>query len=131
MKPQQTFRTATCSCEKLKLECAGEPESVALCHCLDCQRRTGSAFGIAAFYPRQNVRVSGERSLYPRTSEQGVDFSFYFCPSCGGTVFWETSGKKDFIAVAAGAFANPDFPPPTRSYFDEHQPAWLHHSLDD
>ena len=129
MKPGQPVQIATCTCNSLKLECSGEPASVSLCHCLDCQRRTGSAFGIAAFYAREAVRVTGEKSRYAKTSAEGFDFSFYFCPSCGGTVFWETTGKKGFIAVAAGSFADPDFPPPVRLYHEEHQHPWLHVSL--
>jgi Glutathione-dependent formaldehyde-activating enzyme len=33
----------------------------AQCHCLQCQRRTGSTYGIAAFFRRENVTVAGER----------------------------------------------------------------------
>ena len=41
--------TATCSCGQLTVRCAGDPISVSLCHCLACQKRTGSTYGIAAF----------------------------------------------------------------------------------
>ncbi|MCZ6882545.1 MAG: GFA family protein [Gammaproteobacteria bacterium] len=122
-------RIATCSCQSLRVECTGEPASVSLCNCQDCQRRTGSAFGIAAFYNQDNVHVDGTTSCFSRTSESGYNFSFYFCPNCGGTVYWETTRKQGFIAVAAGAFADPKFPAPTQSVFEEHQHPWLNLSL--
>jgi hypothetical protein len=98
---------------------------VSLCNCLDCQRRTGSAFGIAAFFKQDKVHVNGTASCFSRTSESGYDFSFYFCPSCGGTVYWETTRKQGLVAGAAGAFADPNFPAPTQSVFEEHQHPWL------
>jgi hypothetical protein len=37
-------RTATCACGQLQIVCTGEPMKVSACHCLECQRRTGSPF---------------------------------------------------------------------------------------
>jgi len=122
-------RSATCTCQQLSVECSGDPELVSLCHCQDCQRRTGSAFGIAAFFRRDKVRVAGKTSCFSRTSDNGFDFSFYFCPNCGGTVYWETTRKPGMVAVAAGAFADRDFPAPTQSVFEESRAPWLHLSL--
>ena len=53
-----TTREAHCACGQLRIACSGEPASVSLCHCRDCQRRTGSAYGVAAFFAR------GEIALY-------------------------------------------------------------------
>jgi hypothetical protein len=50
-------RTAACHCGRLSLTCEGEPKKVSMCHCLDCQRRTGSAFSVAAFYEREMVHI--------------------------------------------------------------------------
>ena len=43
-----TTRRASCTCGQLHLETTGEPVRVSVCHCLDCQRRTGSAFAAQA-----------------------------------------------------------------------------------
>ena len=48
-------RRASCSCGQLQLTVRGDPVLVAACHCLECQRRTGSAFGVQAFYPQEQV----------------------------------------------------------------------------
>ena len=42
-------RFAACVCGQLTASCSGDPAQVSLCHCLACQRRTGSTYGIAAF----------------------------------------------------------------------------------
>ena len=124
------LRTATCVCGALQAECRAEPVSVSLCSCVDCQRRTGSAFGVAAFFEEANVRMRGDASRFERLSEAGHEFRFHFCPICGTTLYWETDARPGFIAVAAGAFADPDFPAPARSHFDDHRLPWLKFSFD-
>jgi hypothetical protein len=62
---------AACVCEQLTVSCSGDPAQVSLCHCLACQRRTGSTYGIAAFYPRENVRVADDVTAYTRKSDSG------------------------------------------------------------
>jgi len=119
------IRTATCSCGKIEIRCTGEPLRVSLCHCLACQRRTGSAFGIAAFFARDMVQTSGIPSRYRRPSDSGFDVVFHFCPDCGGTVFWEPQRIPDRIAVAVGAFAEPDFPAPDQAVYGRHRHGWF------
>jgi hypothetical protein len=41
-----------------------------MCHCLAFQRRTGSAFGIAARFPAQQVRIEGRSTEYVRVSDE-------------------------------------------------------------
>ena len=47
------------------------------------------------------------------------------CPDCGSTVFWELSGFHDVIAVAVGGFADPSFPAPKVSVYEQRRHAWL------
>jgi hypothetical protein len=120
-----TTRIATCACGQLSVRCAGEPVSVSLCHCLECQKRTGSTYGVAAFFERSNVVTSGEVSDYSRQSDSGHAVLHHFCPRCGSTVFWEPARKPDVIAVAVGAFADPAFPAPSKSVYLEHRHHWM------
>jgi len=73
-------RMATCSCGQLTVRCAGDPISVSLCHCLACQKRTGSTYGIAAFFTRDQLHTSGQERCYTRPSDSGFDITFRFCP---------------------------------------------------
>ena len=118
-------RIASCVCGGLEADCSGEPLSVSLCNCLDCQRRTGSAFGIAALFDEARVQIRGRASCFERLSAGGHEFRFYFCPDCGATVYWQTDRKPGVVAVAAGAFADPRFPAPAQSVFDQHRHPWL------
>lgn len=118
-------RIATCSCGQLELSCNGDPVSISLCHCLECQRRTGGPFGIAAFFSIHAVAVSGQSTAWERGSDNGFPVTFHFCPVCGSTVWWEPARKPEFVAVAPGAFADPAFPAPTKTVYEHHRHHWL------
>jgi hypothetical protein len=119
-----TWRAA-CSCGQLHLVAEGEPIRISMCHCLACQRRTGSAFGIQARFPRDRVSIEGRSTEYVRISDDGESRTFNFCPECGATVYYRLSTVPDVIAVPIGAFADPAFPPPTISVYESRRHAWV------
>jgi hypothetical protein len=118
-------RHASCSCGQLRIETSGEPVRISVCHCLSCQRRSGSAFAVQARFARTNVVIQGRSSQYVRTGDEGRKATFHFCPECGATVHYETTQFPDVIAVPVGAFADPAFPPPTYSVYEERQHRWV------
>jgi hypothetical protein len=118
-------RDAACSCGQLHLTVEGDPIRVSMCHCLACQRRTGSAFGIQARFTSDQVNVVGRYNDCVRISDEGDDRTFHFCPECGATVFYTLSAMPDAVAIPVGAFAEPAFPPPIRSIYESRQHPWL------
>jgi hypothetical protein len=95
-----------------------------MCHCLACQQRTGSVFGVQARFKREHVTLAGETSTFVRTGDSGGRSTFHFCPTCGSTVWWAFDAAPELIAVAYGAFADPGLPPPTVSVYEERQHPW-------
>lgn len=121
-----TERLASCACGHLAVHCEGEPRKVSMCHCTDCQRRTGSLFSVAAFYDRDAVTlVRGMTQSFTRHGVSGKRVAFHFCPDCGSSVFWEPERMPYLIGVAAGAFADPSFPMPEQSVFTSGKHHWL------
>lgn len=119
-------RTAACSCGQLTLTTRSEPVRVSICHCLACQRRTGSVFGAQARFPRNSVTIRGESSQYVRIGDEGSKVIFSFCPQCGATVHYSVEGyDEENIAVPVGAFADPGFPVPTFSVYEERMHSWV------
>jgi hypothetical protein len=118
-------RGAACSCGQLRLEAAGDPVRISMCHCLACQRRTGSAFAMQARFTADRVQVAGRYSDYVRVSDEGDRRTFHFCPDCGATVFFTTEDAPDLIAVPVGVFADPSFPPPTVSVYESRRHPWI------
>ncbi|RWC60212.1 GFA family protein [Mesorhizobium sp.] len=120
-----TGRTARCTCGQLQIRCPQEPAKISLCHCLDCQRRTGSPFGIAAFFDAAATEISGSFQTYRRDSDSGFSVTFHFCGTCGSTVFWYPSRRPAAVAVAVGCFGDPSFPAPTQSVYGKSRHGWV------
>jgi hypothetical protein len=97
------MREAACSCGQLRVTAQGEPFAVGICHCLACQRRTGSAFGMQAGYEAGQVEVAGRSTEYARTSDEADRkvHVFRFCPDCGSTVFYTEPDEPDLVVVMA------------------------------
>jgi hypothetical protein len=117
-------RTASCSCGQLRIEVQGEPTGTGICHCLACQRRTGSVFAALASFAAP-YKVIGSATEYVRTGDQGAKFIFRFCPVCGTNLFHTEEGAADGVGVAVGAFADPGFPPPRLSIYDCRRHPWV------
>ena len=118
-------RTATCFCGQLRIEVRGEPRGVGVCHCLACQRRTGSVFAALATFAAP-YEVSGSATKFVRRGDQGARFTFHFCPVCGTTVFHTEEGREEtVVSVAVGAFADPAFPAPQVSVYECRRHAWV------
>jgi hypothetical protein len=96
-----------------------------MCHCLGCQRRTGSVFGVQARFPRENVAISGKSTGFVRVGDSGGKATFHFCPNCGATVFYELAGHEAFLGIPVGAFADPGFPAPRVSIYEERMHDWV------
>lgn len=114
-------RVATCSCGQLRVTCEGEPNRISICHCLECQKRTGSVFAAQARFPRAAVTIEGQSTGWTRLGDSGQPGTLYFCPVCGSTVYW---GPAEFIYVAVGAFADPSFPAPFVSVYEARRHPW-------
>lgn len=125
--PEETMsRIASCSCGQLKLTMVGDPTEVTVCHCFECQKSTGSVFGVSTYWPKSACQsIEGEVKLWRRSSDSGRWLDNYFCPTCGSTVYWYAEFAPDEIGVSAGNFADPSFPPPTSAVWDSCRHPWV------
>ena len=121
-----SLRTASCSCGQLQVQVTTEPLRVSVCHCLACQRRTGSVFGAQARFAKEAVFISGTSTEFVHTGDEGTKATFRFCPNCGATVYKTMSGSENAVAIPVGAFADPAFPGPTFSVYEERMHRWVH-----
>lgn len=57
------------------------------CHCTECQRQSGSAFGLSLLVREPAIEATGDLSLWSRPTDSGATMDCYFCPQCG-TRLW-------------------------------------------
>lgn len=121
-----TNRIASCSCGQLQARVAADPVRVSVCHCLACQRRTGSVFGAQARFPRSAVTITGTSSTWVRVGDEGSRITFHFCPTCASTVHYAVEGYDvESVAIPVGAFADPGFPAPSFSVYEDRMHPWV------
>lgn len=96
-----------------------------MCHCLACQRRTGSAFGAQARFRKECASINGRSTPYVRQADTGTRITFNFCPTCGAIVHYTVEGREELVAVPLGAFADPQFPAPAFSVYEQRKHSWV------
>ena len=118
--------TASCRCGQLRLTVAGDPVRVSVCHCLNCKKRSGSAFSVQARWPAEQVTIEGRSKSFTKIADSGNSATFHFCPDCGSDVHYNNDGKFDgLIAIPLGAFDDPYFLTPRFSVWEKRKHDWV------
>ena len=118
-------RVAQCHCGSLRAITSGDTGWTYLCHCKACQRRTGAVVHSGTYFPKDQVRFEGPSKVYTRVAASGFAVHFHFCPDCGTSVYWISDKRPEHVGVAVGCFADPTFPAPTDSVWEESKHTWL------
>ena len=125
-----TSRTASCRCGQLRAVVTGDPVRVSVCHCLNCKKRSGSAFAVQARWPSAQVQAEGRSKSFVKVADSGNRATFHFCPDCGSDVYYTIDGKfddkfNDLIAIPLGAFDDPFFLTPAFSVWENRKHDWV------
>jgi hypothetical protein len=121
-----TTRTASCRCGQLRATVTGDPVRVSACHCLNCKKRSGSAFAVQARWPSAQVQIEGTSKTFVKVADSGNRATFHFCPDCGSDVYYAIDGKfDDLVAIPLGAFDDPYFATPGFSVWEERKHDWV------
>jgi hypothetical protein len=124
--------TATCACGDATITVRGRPTIYGVCHCTNCRRRSGSAFGISSYFPKENVVSSaGEMRTYAfHFAQRDHDQVRSFCARCGTTLFWTISTMPDQIGIAGGCFEALALGDPNYSVNHSKKHAWIEFPAD-
>ena len=121
-----TTRTASCRCGQLHATVTGDPVRVSGCHCLNCKKRSGSAFAVQARWPKEQVRIEGRSQSFVNAGDSGVPATFRFCPDCGSDLYYTVEGElAELVAIPLGAFDDPFFGRPQYSVFEGRKHDWV------
>ena len=118
-------KTAACACGSLTVSVSAPPLHIHACACLDCQRRSGSAFTCTAFFPEAATAISGDVRSFRRLADSGRFNEAAFCPGCGSSVISRLEGLPNVVGVAVGCFADPAFEKPGTLYWTVRRHDWL------
>ncbi len=118
-------REGGCSCGAVRYRLASEPMFVHCCHCLNCQRQTGSAFVINLLIESDRVELtSGDPHAVEVSRDDGSTQRIFRCPSCQVAVFSEY-GRPEVKFVRAGTLDDPSRIAPDVHIFTKSKVGWV------
>ena len=114
-----------CSCGSVKLTINGDPLRISICHCFECQKRTGSTYAMQARFKKEKVSITGHTNCYLRTGDEGTQITFNFCPNCANVIYYVLDSQPEVYAVPVGLLCDPGFPKPNYSVYEERMHHWI------
>ncbi len=96
--------TGGCFCGHVTYAATVDPEQVYICHCTDCQRHSGAAYGVVVGVVDQQFRLlSGTLKTFDKIADSGAVRALAFCPECGTRIHATSVGDPDgFMGLRLG-----------------------------
>ena len=73
------------------------------CHCIDCQKSTGSGKSTILMLPAQAILMNGELKFYTSPTSSGRNMSRGFCEECGSPVLSFIKEMQEVNFLKAGS----------------------------
>jgi hypothetical protein len=118
-------REGGCSCGEVRYRLTAEPVFVHCCHCLNCQRQTGSAFVVNLLIEADRVEVvAGEPQAVAVPRDDGSEQVIHRCPTCQVAVF-STYTRPELLFVRGGTLDDPTGVKPDVHIFTRSKVGWV------
>src|SRR5262245_9218490 len=116
-----------CHCGAITYEAEVTPGAVNLCHCLDCQMLTGSAFRANIAAPADRFRIlTGKPSEYIKTADSGARRIHAFCGTCGSPVYSCAPDNPQTYSLRLGALSEKEaLGRPARQIWTKRRLSWI------
>ena len=114
-----------CACGEVRYRLTCDPLFVHCCHCLNCQRQTGSAFVINILIEADRVElVRGEPREVSVPRDGGLTQEIWRCPACEVALF-SYYGRPDVRFVRAGTLDDPSAVEPDVHIYTRSKLPWI------
>jgi hypothetical protein len=121
----RSSREGGCACGSVRYRLNDEPLFVHCCHCLNCQRQTGSGFVINVLIETDNVELlAGEPQVVDVPRDDGSAQRIYRCPGCAVAVYSQYTWPQ-LRFVRAGTLDDPSSVSPDVHIFTRSKLPWV------
>ncbi len=115
--------TGGCQCGAVRYRIDGKVYRLNVCHCLDCQKQSGSAFGMSLVIdPAAFLLEAGRLKEFVTTTASGREKTCAFCPECGVRIYNRTSR---LMSVKAGTLDDTSWLRPDAHYWTRRRQPWV------
>ena len=115
----------SCMCGQISYDSNAEPVMTAVCHCLDCQKQTGTSFSIVVGVPENELQVSGKPSIYSTTGDSGKTVNRHFCGDCGSPIYSQADMLPGVLLLKAGTLEDTSWLSPELEIWCDSRQNWL------
>ena len=121
-----------CQCGALRYLVATPPLMIYACHCTNCQRIAGSAFGLSATITEDSLRfTSGTPRRVRWRSNAGNERYGTFCGNCGCRIAHGQEPSNGVLSLRAGTFDDPSWVVPTGHIWTKSAQPWFPFDTED
>lgn len=119
------MREGGCSCRAIRYRLTSEPLFTHCCHCLNCQRQTGSAFVINLLIEADRVELlSGSPQPVDVPRDDGSSQRIFRCPTCEVAVYSQYI-RPDVLFVRGGTLDEPSQVTPEVHIYTRSKLPWI------
>src|SRR3954467_7423373 len=116
--------TGGCHCGAITYEADIDPASVGLCHCIDCQIFSGSAFRATVPVKKEAFKLTGKPKVYVKTAESGNKRAQAFCAECGTHIYATSVEDQKVFGLRTGTSNQRAELRPTRQIWCQSAQGW-------
>jgi hypothetical protein len=91
-----------CVCGGLRYRLTAAPLLAYACHCHDCQKRSGAAFGLTLVVRSADLSLTGEPEVLRMATPSGREIDHSVCPHCRFRVFARAPVAPEYASLRAG-----------------------------
>jgi hypothetical protein len=114
-----------CLCDAVRYRANADPALVGVCHCRDCQKFTGSAFGFLVGLPRAAFEIEGVLKTFTKPADSGRPIVRRFCPECGSSIVEEPGSRPDLVIINGGTLDDPTSVTPAIEIYCDRELPWV------
>jgi len=114
-----------CLCGAVRYTARAGPALVGVCHCRDCQKFTGSAFGFLVGLPRAAFEIEGVLKTFTKPADSGRPIVRRFCPECGSSIVEEPASRPDLVIINGGTLDDPTLVTPGIEIYRDRELSWV------
>lgn len=119
-------RQGGCQCGAVRYEVVGECVFIGVCHCAECQRQSGSAFGMSLLVQKEAFRLlRGRMKTFSRKTDSGRNAICAFCSECGVRIYHEYELFEGMLSVKPGTLDDTSFLRPTVQVWTVRKHSWV------
>ena len=115
----------SCQCGQVHYEADAPPVLSLACHCLDCQKLSGTAFSVTLVFKEENFHIDGDLARYEAKADSGSTKIGYFCPTCGNRIYHTDPAMPGSIRLKPGTLDNAPLTEPQTHVWTSRKQPWV------